>query len=93
MSPHVVHSAASSSFRWLWKRPPVPGRRVGQRGVHPNVIDQWKRPLIAEGKGVFDNGHSKDDTHQEALIAHLYKQINRLRVEREWLKKTARFDR
>lgn len=62
--------------------------------VHPNVIGQWKRQLITEGKGVFDNGHSKSDAHQETLVADLYEQIGRLKMELEWLKKkAARFDR
>ncbi len=56
-------------------------------GVHPNQIQQWKRRLLDGLPGIFSrNGaHGKDD--KEALTEELYKQIGKLKVELDWLKK------
>ena len=52
---------------------------------HPNQVTKWKKdaldglPLIFSGK--------PSDRSEEKLIAGLYEQIGRLKVELEWLKK------
>ena len=59
--------------------------------VHSTQIRQWKRQLLERAEEVFENGRSETGRaqEQEALIAELYEQIGRLKMELEWLKKKA----
>ena len=54
-------------------------------GIHPNMIHQWKRRLVDEAGTVFARGEAPIEEATPA--AELYKQIGRLKVELEWLKK------
>jgi putative transposase len=58
--------------------------------LHPNQVSHWKRQLLDEGPSVF--GHNSNQLQQEAAQreAELYEQIGRLKMELDWLKKTAR---
>ena len=51
--------------------------------VHPTRIHPWKKALIEGAPEVFGKGSTKAERDQEALTAHLYQQIGRLKVERE----------
>jgi len=55
-------------------------------GIHPTVIAQWKRQLVAGAAGVFASGSGNGKT-QEDLTAPLYQEIGRLKMEVDWLKK------
>ena len=59
--------------------------------VHSTQIHQWKRQLLERAQEVFENGRSGTGRaqEQEAVIAELYEQIGRLKMELEWLKKKA----
>ena len=52
--------------------------------VHPSQIRTWKKALVEAAAGIFggDQAQKKDD---EALVAQLYQQIGRLKVERDFL--------
>ena len=64
---------------------------VSQFGVHGNLINQWKKKLLANAAGVFEEAGQRQDS--EALEGELYRQIGQLKVELEWLKKkAAQFD-
>jgi putative transposase len=60
---------------------------AGQFGVHPTLIHEWKRRLLAGAEGVFANGARADTADAEARQAELFEQIGRLKMELEWLKK------
>ena len=61
--------------------------------VHPTVIRNWKKQLLAEGKAVFKTSSKRQGRDQAAEEAQLYEQIGRLKMELEWLKKkAAQFD-
>ena len=55
-------------------------------GVHPTMINNWKRTLIGSAADIFDKGH-KSRKQTEAQIDELYRQIGRLQVERDFLSK------
>ena len=59
--------------------------------VHSTQIHQWKRQLIERAEEVFENARSGPGRaqEQETLIAELYEQVGRLKMELEWLKKKA----
>ena len=56
--------------------------------VHPTQISQWKRQVQAGAKEVFATAHNKDRDH-EATQAKLYEEVGRLKMELDWVKKTA----
>lgn len=53
--------------------------------VHPTVIGQWKRQLIAGAAAAFQLG--RGGKTGEELTAPLYEKIGRLEMELDWLKK------
>jgi len=61
---------------------------ASQFGVHPTLIQDWKKHLLTGAEAVFTNGVKADTTAQaEAQKAELFEQIGRLKMELEWLKK------
>jgi transposase len=63
--------------------------------VHSTQIHHWKRQLLERAEEVFERPGSqgKSSVEKDALIAELYEQIGRLKMDLEWLKKkAAQFD-
>ena len=56
-------------------------------GVHPNLINQWKRRVMQEPPEIFSKKRSKQKQDTEELVSELYRQIGQLKVEVDWLKK------
>ena len=56
-------------------------------GVHTNQIAQWRRRLLDEIPDIFSRKRKKKETDSEALQSELYRQIGKLKVELDWLKK------
>ena len=57
-------------------------------GVHPTLIDAWKKQLLAGAEAVFASG-AKAAGPQEDKTAELYEQLGRLQMELAWVKKKA----
>jgi transposase-like protein len=59
--------------------------------VHSTQIHHWKRQLLQRAEEVFERPGSqgKMGGEKDALIAELYEQIGRLKMELEWVKKKA----
>jgi transposase-like protein len=57
--------------------------------VHPTQVSQWKRALMEGAEDLFGRDRGREAQEQEALVADLYEQIGRLRMELEWMKKKA----
>ena len=55
-------------------------------GVHPTMINNWRRALVEGAAEIFDKGH-KSRKQTEADVDELYRQIGRLQVERDFLSK------
>lgn len=57
--------------------------------VHPVQVSQWKKRLLEKAPGVFASGPGRDKKIQEELLAELYEEIGRLKMELDWTKKKA----
>jgi len=60
---------------------------ASESGVHPNQIAKWKKQLLEEAPEIFSHGRKKNKRKTEDLESELYKQIGKLKVELDWLKK------
>ena len=60
---------------------------AGHFGVHPTLIGDWKKQLLAGAESIFANGTKGAEADAEAQKAELFEQIGRLKMELEWLKK------
>src|SRR3954452_17986594 len=60
---------------------------AAQFGVHPTLIDGWKKQLLAGAEAVFAGG-AKAAPPGDDKTPELYEQIGRLKVELDWVKKT-----
>jgi transposase len=58
-------------------------------GINAKMLERWKRQVRQSSNGVFSvNGHR---TAEQEELAHLRKEVKRLKMEREILKKTVSF--
>jgi len=62
---------------------------AAQFGVHPTLIHDWKKKLLAGATGVFESGAKAATAAAEGQQAELFEQIGRLKMELEWVKKKA----
>ena len=62
---------------------------AAQYGVHPTLIHEWKKRLLAGAEVIFANGLRADSGDAAAQKSELFEQIGRLKMELEWVKKKA----
>ena len=55
--------------------------------VHPNQISDWKRQLLAKAPELFSSGKSRRAKTEDELMAPLYEEIGRLKMDIKWLEK------
>ncbi len=58
--------------------------------MHAGQITAWKKQLLEGAAGLFEDGRSKRAIEDATNGEELYKQIGRLKMEVEWLKKSCR---
>ena len=63
-----------------------------QYGVHPTLVNRWRKELIAGAGTIFSPGQgtpaAREVADHDKLVAELVEQIGKLKMELEWLKKT-----
>ena len=62
---------------------------ASEYGVHPNQISNWKKKLITGSSDIFSRSKDREAESQEIEKDKLYQQIGKLKVEVDFLKKTA----
>jgi len=55
--------------------------------IHPNQVSQWKKKIIQESADIFSNGKTKKVGNLKDEKDELFKEIGKLKVENEFLKK------
>lgn len=62
---------------------------ASQYEIHPTMLNTWKRQLLENASELFDNGKtaSKAQSEVKAENDELYRQIGKLKVERDFLAK------
>lgn len=61
-------------------------------GIHASQIQLWKRQLLDGASGLFRDGQkTRESTAQRMQYEELLRQVGRLHMELEWVKKKTRF--
>jgi transposase-like protein len=55
--------------------------------VHSTLVTRWKREVLKCLPGIFSNRAERKSRDDENLIASLYQEIGKQKVELDWLKK------
>lgn len=55
--------------------------------IHPTQVKNWKDILETHAKELYTNTKRKKDTEKDEKIQELYKQVGKLTLQAEWLKK------
>ena len=62
---------------------------AGQYQVHPTQISQWKSQVQLGARELFTTARVQGDQIHAAVQAKLYEEVGRLKMELDWVKKTA----
>lgn len=60
--------------------------------IHPTQANHWKGKALEALKGGFDGAKVGQEKTKDELVEELYKQIGKLKVELDFLKKKTGFD-
>ena len=63
-------------------------------GVHQSVLNKWKNTVLEGLPGFFADPRKKSpaDTQKDGIIEDLYRQVGKLSLQLEWLKKKCGVD-
>lgn len=84
LSPALKAKVAVEALREQKTVPQI----ASQHGVHASQVQRWKKDLKEGIPEIFANGKGRKDSAKDELIEELYKQIGKLQVELDWLKKS-----
>lgn len=60
---------------------------AAQYEVHPLQVSKWKKKLLDNAEGIFNGTIKSPEKRGEEKVDELYKQVGKLQVENDWLKK------
>ena len=60
--------------------------------IHPTQANHWRKKALVALKNGFDGAKVDRDKTKDELVEELYKQIGKLKVELDFLKKKTGFD-
>lgn len=61
---------------------------IGQEyGVHPVQVGQWKKEILEQAKTLFEGKRGPKPAAEHETPELLYREIGKLKVELDWLKK------
>lgn len=83
LSPSFKAKVAVEALREVKTIPEI----ASSNSVHASQVQKWKKELKEKIPEIFTEGNSRKDTAKDELIDELYKQIGKLQMENEWLKK------
>lgn len=89
LSPSLKAKVAVEALKELKTIPEI----ASSNSVHSSQVQKWKKLLKEKIPEIFTEGNSRKDTAKDELIDELYKQIGKLQVENEWLKKNTEYFR
>ena len=55
--------------------------------MHPNLIGKWKKELLSSIPSLFEDRKKASSPKEELDVNDLYKEIGKLKIENEFLKK------
>jgi len=58
-----------------------------QYKIHPSLIRRWKSQLKENLPNMFTSGKNREEREKEELVEMLYRELGKLKLEYEWLKK------
>ena len=58
-----------------------------RHGIHPTQAKKWKEAVLANLVPIFDKRPDTALAEKDQLIDDLYRQVGKLKVELDWLKK------
>ena len=83
LSPSFKAKVAVEALKELKTIPQI----ASSNSVHASQVQKWKKELKEKIPEIFSEGNSRKDTSKDELIDELYKQIGKLQMENEWLKR------
>jgi len=60
--------------------------------VHPTQVTAWRNELKERAMEIFGTPRDKAGVNKDELIEELYKNLGRMKVEHDWLKKNSMFE-
>lgn len=58
-----------------------------KNSIHPTQAGKWKSTVLQGLPSIFDNRPSRQLEEKEQMIDNLYRQVGKLQMELDWLKK------
>ena len=66
---------------------------AAEHGIHVKMVSQWKSELLKNAASTFDKKNQTpevSESQKEEILSPVYKEVGKLQVENEWLKKKLR---
>jgi transposase len=56
--------------------------------IHRDLVQKWKKTVVEGSAKLFSATKSRGSKNNEKVVDELYRQIGKLKVENDWLKKS-----